>query len=710
MHCWSEDYMTRYSLVSSCGSGGEGSTYGIEGQPDTIAKIYNDATLARRFPDVTRQYSWTMHEKIAYMIALARRLTLTVDEGGVEVPAVAWPKGMLFDDHNQFVGFLMPKVPFAMTDDTGIADLHFAYRPRERKYLFGDGYSLLTAIRIATNLAAVTECLHGNDIVVGDFNCNNILIGGQGQVTLIDSDSFCVHNEIRGITYRCVVGVGEFLAPELQGVQLDSGRRSFTKESDCFSLAIHIFMLLMNGTHPFSGTQAGAERRASSSNEPYVNEIATGACPHVTAFRGMLPAEAPSLLHFPYYIRVLIDRAFGYANAEGTISQDAIKDRPTAEEWREALVRLYDDCANSDLTCPNDPTHVNATGNDVCMWCEMEGKLVPLGYGRKGTTGRRKAAGTPASQKVTGSKRGGATGKGGTAKPKTVRTAEVNAAGEEIVGSDADWQRLRAETDPDASDTQEEHPPRRQPSGSGADKAKPNSRIQGYLRKAKKGDTAAQLALGLCYENGDGVEQDSEKAVEWYRQAAQWGNGEAQAKLGDCYFAGYGVQRNYGLAWSWYKKAAEHSIARAYECLRRPEFANYGDVPEAVTQAAGNGTPTRARGTKATTRQTSGRTSKRPRKLTRKDADAQLALGMRYEAGTGVKKDYEKAVECYRNAAEWGNDVAQVRLGDCYLAGRGVRMNSGAAWSWYKKAAGHGNRQAQERLKRPEFADYGKIG
>jgi TPR repeat protein len=64
------------------------------------------------------------------------------------------------------------------------------------------------------------------------------------------------------------------------------------------------------------------------------------------------------------------------------------------------------------------------------------------------------------------------------------------------------------------------------------------------LNAAKKGDAMAQRNLGFCYENGTGVQQDLEKAVEWYTKAAEQGYAMAQNDLGFCYESGTGVQQD----------------------------------------------------------------------------------------------------------------------------------------------------------------------
>ena len=77
-----------------------------------------------------------------------------------------------------------------------------------------------------------------------------------------------------------------------------------------------------------------------------------------------------------------------------------------------------------------------------------------------------------------------------------------------------------------------------------------------YLRTAaEQGYAPAQTELGLCYENGKGVEQDEAQAVRWYRKAAEQGNKDAQRALADCYENGRGVPKDANQAAYWREKA-----------------------------------------------------------------------------------------------------------------------------------------------------------
>ena len=160
-----------------------------------------------------------------------------------------------------------------------------------------------------------------------------------------------------------------------------------------------------------------------------------------------------------------------------------------------------------------------------------------------------------------------------------------------------------------------------------------------HEKAAKEGDAEAQCYLAECYKKGDGVAQDTVKAVEWYRKAAEQGHAEAQHELGWRYFHGEGVEQDTVKAVEWYRKGA-----------------NQGH------------------------------------------ADAQCRLGMCCAEGDVVEQDMVKAVEWYRKAAEQGHAGAQYFLGVCYAQGDGLEQDMVKAAKWYRKAAEQGNVGAQNRL------------
>ncbi|MBQ6780847.1 MAG: SEL1-like repeat protein [Treponema sp.] len=51
--------------------------------------------------------------------------------------------------------------------------------------------------------------------------------------------------------------------------------------------------------------------------------------------------------------------------------------------------------------------------------------------------------------------------------------------------------------------------------------------IESLKKSAEQGDAEALYQLGNCYQNGEGVEQDIKKAVEWWLKAADLGHEKA---------------------------------------------------------------------------------------------------------------------------------------------------------------------------------------
>jgi TPR repeat protein len=68
---------------------------------------------------------------------------------------------------------------------------------------------------------------------------------------------------------------------------------------------------------------------------------------------------------------------------------------------------------------------------------------------------------------------------------------------------------------------------------------------------------AALYDLAVCYANGEGVEQDWDRAFELYLQAALHGDDDAVFKVGQSYFYGRGVAEDRRIADIWLDRAHE---------------------------------------------------------------------------------------------------------------------------------------------------------
>ena len=71
-------------------------------------------------------------------------------------------------------------------------------------------------------------------------------------------------------------------------------------------------------------------------------------------------------------------------------------------------------------------------------------------------------------------------------------------------------------------------------------------------------DAEEQFKTGVRYEEGDSVEKDLKKAVEWFEKAANQGHPQAQLNLSGFYEYGEGVEKDLEKAAYWKKKYEEN--------------------------------------------------------------------------------------------------------------------------------------------------------
>jgi DNA-binding helix-hairpin-helix protein with protein kinase domain len=224
------------------------------------------------------------------------------------------------------VGYVLP---FAEGDPLGLI-LNPAARAGIRRALdFRDLVGI--AANVAENMAAnhdelLTEC---------DVNAGNKLVGrtrvnGRYPTFTIDTDSFAFRGTTKDgrlVEFRCPVGQEEYTAPEAAGQNYGNVDRD--ERSDAFGLAVLIWMLVKNGSHPF------AWRHFGSGSIPSIGEIIKNRqwpfAPKTPLPQGVQPLDAGIPFRtLPTNIQDYFTRAFTGEPA----------DRPTAEEWAEVLTEF----------------------------------------------------------------------------------------------------------------------------------------------------------------------------------------------------------------------------------------------------------------------------------------------------------------------------------------------------------------------------------
>lgn len=192
---------------------------------------------------------------------------------------------------------------------------------------------------------------------------------------------------------------------------------------------------------------------------------------------------------------------------------------------------------------------------------------------------------------------------------------------------------------------------------------------------AEAGNSHAQVALGIMYDYGQGVEQDDEEAMKWYIRAAEQGIPLVQHDVGVKYFQGLGVEQDYLEAAKWWELSANAGLADSQFNLGLLYYRGLG-LEQDYTRAA---------------------------ELFRKAAEqghshAQYSLAVMYAFGNSMEKDYTEALKWFMKSADQGVAQAQFNLGVFYENGYGLDEDLDKAKQWYQKAADQGLDEARKKL------------
>jgi eukaryotic-like serine/threonine-protein kinase len=316
---------------------GEGTVYGVAERPDWAAKVFH--------PDLSG-----LREKLDKVTAMISSPPPgTVQHNGFVV--LTWPSHVLVDDRGP-VGFIMPRIGTATA-----VEIHMMSNPANRSDprptdpQWTRHATWRHLVNTAANLCLAVQVVHRVDAVIGDFQERNILVSDTTEVTLVDCDSMQFTDAL-GRQFLCGVGRPEFTAPELAGVDLRVHARE--KESDLFALAVHIHQLLMAGNHPFMrGTWTGGGEQPDA-----LTLALSGAWAGGPGSALLTHPLAPPLSFLPHEVQRLFERAFT-AGATDPAS------RPTADEWRDALLRIR-------LTACSRGVHEVPVATLRCPWCGID--------------------------------------------------------------------------------------------------------------------------------------------------------------------------------------------------------------------------------------------------------------------------------------------------------------------------------------------------
>jgi len=218
-------------LGERIGGGGEGDVFAVIGQPGSAAKIWKrggDADKSARKVQIMSQRPASRQAENGYTIA--------------------WPQDLLYEDGTQrrIVGYTMRRIPGEWEN---IIDYCSPVAAQKLAHTRGQDITAIRRRRIAYNLCRAVNAIHQSGYVIGDINDQNIMVSRNGEIAVIDCDSFQVEDD-RGEKLTTDRVRQEFQPPEIQ--RLNTSRdvpRDY--DHDAFALAVLLFKLLCEGQHPY---------------------------------------------------------------------------------------------------------------------------------------------------------------------------------------------------------------------------------------------------------------------------------------------------------------------------------------------------------------------------------------------------------------------------------------------------------------------------
>ena len=205
-----------------------------------------------------------------------------------------------------------------------------------------------------------------------------------------------------------------------------------------------------------------------------------------------------------------------------------------------------------------------------------------------------------------------------------------------------------------------------------------NQAISAYEEGHEEGNLKCTQRLGIMYYNGDGVEKDLEKAIEYVSIAAAKKEPHAMYVLAVAYLR----LNKFGDKTT---DIVKKLLKEAYE-LNSPYAADY--LASIMINELNEG--------KEVNR---AELVKYIRFGVENDLKESIfKFGYMYEKGIGVLQDYEEAYSYYNIAAERNCIKAMIKLGDWYKKGIFLSRNIDLAIKWYEKAANKNGIEGIENL------------
>lgn len=309
-------------------AGGQAAVYLVPGRDRFVVKIYREA------PGTEQE------RRLASMLTMAPLGGQATHQS--QPPELAWPTALARSPEGSFLGYAMPR--FGEPDHVQLVGL---FTRSMRLRLFPERADWRFLLGVSWNLAFMTARMHHENLVIGDFSSNNVVVDRDGFITFLDCDSIAFTDAGTSEYFPCLMQTADYCSPERQ-----KGGPA-TPASDDFALAVLVYQLLTAGNHPFGGVP-----HDSDSESTVKDNIASNCSYVVQPERVVVP---PSIIDPKVLPPALLDLVLA---AFGPGAEDPAK-RPKAADWLQAL----DQERARVRVCTAWPRHTYGSHLNACPWC-----------------------------------------------------------------------------------------------------------------------------------------------------------------------------------------------------------------------------------------------------------------------------------------------------------------------------------------------------
>lgn len=191
-----------------------------------------------------------------------------------------------------------------------------------------------------------------------------------------------------------------------------------------------------------------------------------------------------------------------------------------------------------------------------------------------------------------------------------------------------------------------------------------SSALQHFKKAAASGFARAMTHMGIMNLYGYGMDKNLAEARKWFERSAEKGNGFGQYWLGQAYFFGDGGEKNIPQAQQFYTQAAAKNITPAFTGLGNVYYFELKDYPKAFEWYK--------------------------KAADKNDGYAQHMVASYCLRGLVVQKNEAAALDWYIRALNNGYVEAMTWIGSIYQNGYGLPKDYAQAFDWYTKGAAKG--------------------